>query len=65
MSLCPAVVSVHTPETCDVCLCVGAVSNRGRHDRVGKARERAGGEGATGPADPAGAGGPGTGHRAQ
>lgn len=48
-----------------VCLCVGAVSNRGRHDRVGKAWERAGGEGAAGQADPTGAGGSGTGHRAQ
>lgn len=43
----------------------GAVSNRGRHDRVGKARERARGKGATRQAHPAGARRPGAGHRSQ
>ncbi|XP_036970253.1 epidermal growth factor receptor substrate 15 isoform X2 [Acanthopagrus latus] len=41
------------------------VSDRGRHDRVGKARERARGKGATCPAHPAGTRGPGAGHRTQ
>ncbi|XP_068563414.1 epidermal growth factor receptor substrate 15 isoform X4 [Cebidichthys violaceus] len=41
------------------------VSDRGRHDRVGKARERARGKGATCQAHPAGTRGPGAGHRTQ
>nr|XP_033477606.1 epidermal growth factor receptor substrate 15 isoform X2 [Epinephelus lanceolatus] len=41
------------------------ISNRGRHDRVGKARERARGKGATCQAHPAGTRGPGAGHRTQ
>lgn len=55
-----------TPLVWFVCVfCVGAVSNRGRHDRVGKARERAGGKGATCQAHPAGTRRPGAGHRTQ
>lgn len=56
---------------CVICVSVcvfcvnGAVSNRGRHDRVGKARERARGKGATCQAHPAGTRGPGAGHRTQ
>ncbi|XP_051232157.1 epidermal growth factor receptor substrate 15 isoform X4 [Dicentrarchus labrax] len=41
------------------------ISNRGRHDRVGKARERARGKGATCQAHPAGTRRPGAGHRTQ
>ncbi|XP_061594224.1 epidermal growth factor receptor substrate 15 isoform X2 [Cololabis saira] len=41
------------------------VSNRGRHDRVGKARERARGKGATSKANAAGARGPGARHRSK
>ncbi|XP_068447855.1 epidermal growth factor receptor substrate 15 isoform X2 [Clinocottus analis] len=41
------------------------ISNGGRHDRVGKARERARGKGATCQAHPAGTRGPGAGHRTQ
>ncbi|KAM6921847.1 uncharacterized protein eps15 isoform 2-T2 [Xenentodon cancila] len=41
------------------------VSNRGRHDRVGKARERARGKGATCKAHAAGARGPGARHRSK
>lgn len=48
------------------CFCFhGAVSNRGRHDRVGKARERARGKGATSKAHAAGARGPGARHRSK
>lgn len=43
----------------------GAVSNRGRHDRVGKARERTRGKGAARQAHPAGTRRPGAGHRSQ
>ncbi|XP_034738560.1 epidermal growth factor receptor substrate 15 isoform X1 [Etheostoma cragini] len=42
-----------------------SISNRGRHDRVGKARERARGKGTTCQAHPAGTRGPGAGHRTQ
>lgn len=63
-------VVLSSPLMCDscvsVCICVnGAVSNGGRHDRVGKARERARGKGATCQAHPAGTRRPGAGHRTQ
>ncbi|XP_029987418.1 epidermal growth factor receptor substrate 15 isoform X2 [Sphaeramia orbicularis] len=41
------------------------VSDRGGHDRVGKARERTRGKGATGPTHPTGTRRPGAGHRTQ
>lgn len=54
---------------CPLCLFLlcfmGAVSNRGRHDRVGKARERARGKGTASKAHPAGARGPGARHRSK